>query len=389
MAWPLAQPSAGSTNPEFYAWHESLRGWANERVTGPVIDAYWGYGTDPSGATDSTTAINNAIAAAPHGGGVYLKNGVYRVSGSGVQLGNKQIRLFGDGVGSSSPDGVNNARLRPVTANMTAITVGTGTSLQHNGPTIERISVNNDQGTTGVRGMLIQGVNRGVVREVGFSTCQDGLQLSQAGQSDVSWWGFYDLKCYRNTRYSFHGGDSFGYWMIGGDFEVNTSTAYCIYADQLLSGKHYGVFMDGAAMVGNGVKLGWGSYCDFFGCKLETLNIGIDIQGGTEAWQGAHNRVWGGSVGGNYTNVGTAVRCGAATGDNLFWGVTAGGYNKGFENLAPVVNGNHWYGSAPDATIPGATWKPSVTGSRGGNAALASLLTGLDSAGLIVNNTTA
>lgn len=36
-----------------------------------------------------------------------------------------------------------------------------------------------------------------------------------------------------------------------------------------------------------------------------------------------------------------------------------------------------------------ATAKPTVTGSRGGNAALASLLTGLASAGYIVDNTTA
>ena len=40
-----------------------------------------------------------------------------------------------------------------------------------------------------------------------------------------------------------------------------------------------------------------------------------------------------------------------------------------------------------DATPPSA--KPSVTGSRGGNAALASLITALASYGLITNNTTA
>lgn len=388
MVWPLTQPTPGAENPDFYSWHESLRGWANERVDGPVIDAYWRYSTDPSGSTDSTTAINSALAAAPHGGAVYLKNGIYRISGAGLTTGNKQIRLFSD-YGSASPDGVNGARLRPVTAGMTCLTIGTGTSLQHNGPIIENINVHNDLGTATVRGMLIQGVNRGVINKCGVALCQDGIQLSQAGQSDASWWGFYDLNMYRNTRYSFNAGDTFGYWMFGGDFEVNASGAYCIYSPSALGGKHFGVFMDGSAMVGNGVLLGWGSYCDFFGCKLENLAIGYDIQGGSQAWQGAHNRIWGGQVGGNFTDVGTAVRCGAATGDNIFYGVVVGGYNKGFEDLASNANGNFWYGPAPDATIPGAVWRPSVTGSRSSGAALTSLLSQLAAADLIQDNTTA
>src|SRR5260221_9757779 len=40
------------------------------------------YGADPTGVSDSTTAINNAITALPGGGVVYLPPGTYKTSGS-------------------------------------------------------------------------------------------------------------------------------------------------------------------------------------------------------------------------------------------------------------------------------------------------------------------
>jgi len=54
-------------------------------ITGPVFDVT-GYGADPTGATDSTTAIQNAINAAAVGGGVvFLPAGEFRVSPQGNQ----------------------------------------------------------------------------------------------------------------------------------------------------------------------------------------------------------------------------------------------------------------------------------------------------------------
>lgn len=55
-------------------------------VAGPVFDAVGGYGADPSGATDSTSAIQAAIDAAGAAGGgvVWLPAGTYKVAPSGT-----------------------------------------------------------------------------------------------------------------------------------------------------------------------------------------------------------------------------------------------------------------------------------------------------------------
>lgn len=63
------------------------------------------------------------------------------------------------------------------------------------------------------------------------------------------------------------------------------------------------------------------------------------------------------------------------TGENQFW-------NNGFKNLSLGNASIGFYGTSPVA-------KPAVTGSRGGNAALASLLTQLAALGLITDSTTA
>jgi hypothetical protein len=63
------------------------------------FDAVVTYGADPTGAVDSTTAIQNAIAAAG-GGTTYLEPGIYKVSGAAgylFNLSSKGARLLGDG----------------------------------------------------------------------------------------------------------------------------------------------------------------------------------------------------------------------------------------------------------------------------------------------------
>jgi hypothetical protein len=59
------------------------------------------WGADKTGASDSTTAINNAIADVPAAGGViYAPTGIYELSGN-LTVTNKHIKFKGDGQGKS------------------------------------------------------------------------------------------------------------------------------------------------------------------------------------------------------------------------------------------------------------------------------------------------
>ena len=77
-------------------------------VTGPVFNAVTTYGADPSGARDSTTAIQNAInaAAAAGGGVVFLPAGTYLVAHQGngnevLRIDSSNVVLRGAGWGES------------------------------------------------------------------------------------------------------------------------------------------------------------------------------------------------------------------------------------------------------------------------------------------------
>ncbi len=77
-------------------------------IVGPIFNAATTYGADPSGASDSTTAIQSAIlAAAAEGGGVvFLPAGTYRVapvgtSNAALRIQNPNIVLRGAGVGQT------------------------------------------------------------------------------------------------------------------------------------------------------------------------------------------------------------------------------------------------------------------------------------------------
>lgn len=117
---------------------------------------------------------------------------------------------------------------------------------------------------------------------------------------------------------------------------------------------------------------------DFY---LDTTNTGVYYGPKTSgAWTGPFNF---GPVANTMLLTGTQT----AAGDKTFSGYTtlAGGQANGAFTVlgAFETEGNlGFYGTTPIA-------KPTVTGSRGGNAALASLLTALASLGLIVDNTTA
>ncbi|WP_160323701.1 glycosyl hydrolase family 28-related protein [Frankia sp. BMG5.23] len=80
--------------------------WANAPVD--WINVVTAYGADPTGTTDSTTAIQNAINALPSGGSatgfvissgggtIYLPRGTYKVSNT-LTVNNGLVRLIGDG----------------------------------------------------------------------------------------------------------------------------------------------------------------------------------------------------------------------------------------------------------------------------------------------------
>lgn len=63
------------------------------------------YGADPTGATDSSVAINSAIAAASEGGVVYMPTGIFLITGPIVLQ--KSVTLLGDHGATSSGDDAN------------------------------------------------------------------------------------------------------------------------------------------------------------------------------------------------------------------------------------------------------------------------------------------
>ncbi|MEX2581620.1 MAG: DNRLRE domain-containing protein [Verrucomicrobiales bacterium] len=75
-------------------------------VEGPIFDAVSGFGADPTGATDSTTAIQQAIEAAAQAGGgvVLLPEGLFHVApppgeSAALSIGTSGIVLRGEGEG--------------------------------------------------------------------------------------------------------------------------------------------------------------------------------------------------------------------------------------------------------------------------------------------------
>src|SRR5688572_28343239 len=77
-------------------------------ITGPVFNVVTGYGADPTGAANTTVAIQSAIdaAAAAGGGVVYLPAGTYKVSPQGtntwaLRVATNNIVLRGAGVGQT------------------------------------------------------------------------------------------------------------------------------------------------------------------------------------------------------------------------------------------------------------------------------------------------
>lgn len=77
-------------------------------VSGPIYDAVTGYGADPTGATDSTNAIQAAITAAGNAGGgvVYLPAGTYKISPQGsnsysLRITKSNVLLRGAGASST------------------------------------------------------------------------------------------------------------------------------------------------------------------------------------------------------------------------------------------------------------------------------------------------
>jgi hypothetical protein len=106
-------------------------------ITGPIFDAVATYGADPTGASDSTVAIQNAIdAAASAGGGVvYLPTGNYLISPQGsnnycLVISGSNIVLRGAGAANTFLTNTEtNMRSKQVIRVSTSVSIGSGVSL--------------------------------------------------------------------------------------------------------------------------------------------------------------------------------------------------------------------------------------------------------------------
>jgi uncharacterized repeat protein (TIGR02543 family) len=105
-------------------------------ISGPIYNAATGYGADPTGATDSTNAIQSAINAAGNAGGgvVYLPAGTYKISPQGtnsysLRITKSNVVLRGAGASSTFLLNTATAMTNKSVIDVTPSSVSTGTAV--------------------------------------------------------------------------------------------------------------------------------------------------------------------------------------------------------------------------------------------------------------------
>ena len=142
-----------------------------------------------------------------------------------------------------------------------------------------------------------------------------------------------------------------------------------------------GLTVNGAVDINSSVSISGALTMETTDIKRNVDSSGLLIYGGTGASDGANLRFYG-MTNGSLPGV-LRMQFGGATGTSSVGYHVLEGRNSG-GTVTEYFRANHtglgWWGATPVA-------KPTVTGSRGGNAALDSLLTALANYGLITNST--
>jgi hypothetical protein len=389
---PFADLSAGSTKKTTVVGIHALGvNWINVKA----------YGATGDGATDDRAAIQAAIDAVPATGGtVYFPVGKYVVGSPGLDITTRQgLTFLGDYATSFNESGTLGAQLY-AGANSITLVNGVNSSLVHQGHQFRSINFYSNN-KTGVTLVSLKDVNHWI-----FDNCN--FHLSSGSTSSVC----LTLDMANDNAY-------------GLLQHVTWTTDVSSTALNVVSSNGFTAIANNFSCTGTGTLITLGNDCAFYDCKWN-FDPGADGAHVT-VQDGGGNRFIGCSfedhAGTNYCVLVNHPSTGFHPARTMFIGCysTANKFIKIGSNAnltllvaclstgspGDVNDAGHatiqllgadssgaqivQTGSASKVGFFGTTaiTRPTVTGSRGGNAALASLATALDSLGLITNSTSA
>jgi hypothetical protein len=367
------------------------------------------FGAVGNGTTNDAAAIQAAIDAASAvatGATVEFPPGFYKIN-TGLTLTAPNVRLVGLGgpghmgiSGSFSGRSYATAVIHSDTAGLVLLTIGTTATTDWRGPTIENLTFNDSSaGNSTIAGaILVQRMNNGVIRNCGFNRISAGYGIkTNATSGNPQYWTIERanmLACLTGIDMRSPSSD----WVIRDCVIWGAGSS----GPGVVAGS-FGMRLNGTAKVfGTSVQYNdieievGGDHNQLIGCTIEAAgaNTAPAPSVGVDVISGANNVVDVEAANTHLYTVnpvriaaaatGTVVRNYRATGAPAV-PIADSGVNTSHTSL-PAGNkfaGNMgFYGTPPIA-------KPTVTGSRSGNAALASLLTQLAALGLVTDSSTA
>lgn len=358
------------------------------------------------GVTDDRAAIQSAIDALPSRGGViYFPAGNYKINASGgigLQLNAKDSVTFEGELGSSFNEAIGGSgtELTCGSSSMTLVSCISG-SIKQRGPRFKNINFGSDLASCKL--VAITKTNNW-----GFENCRFGgngttligLELDLGASGDNNW------NTLINCKFSWGGSSGSagiainaiecGMHMYACTFNLNTGMI------GLKLGKAQSVMATNCYWTGATSTTGYAIYCEggscqFIGCSFEnfggdTTNPSVKIVDGTEPAQGKNNKIIGchfgsGTIG---IDIGTSCNNNVCIGNTFSTSTSITDSGTSTTIIHPdEVKIAPWSGSKIGAFGTAPASRPTVTGSRGGNAALASFLTGMANLGFIVDSSSA
>lgn len=360
------------------------------------------FGAKGNGIADDTAAIQAAVKACVGGGTVWFPTGLYLTSAA-IDISEKPgICLAGPKGGPYYKWGAldmsdrSGAVLMLTRNNQVGISsdrTGRPTVL-HQGPVIEGLTVIGKPGTKGTVGYKNVGVNRFTLRNCGFFFLDTGVKVAFNAVLGASGeWGMIDQCSVSNCVTYGLDIDAPGLTVIGGEYTASGKIANIIIRENSANVRLMGLKVN--VGLGDGIVC-LGTLSQLIACNVERDNAGVGSHikmdgAATPLLSGHSNVVIGCAVSGKKTGTGvtvmpnahytsivalTAYDVGVSVKDS---GVCTTMQNSSGDFKFPAKIG--FYGTNPVA-------RQAVSGSRGGNAALTSLLASLAATGLISNNTT-
>ena len=386
---------------------QEMGGWVNVKDRS-LTDG----GANGDGTTDDRAAIQSAIDSLPaRGGVVYFPAGNYKVNASagiGLDLSAKDsVTLQGEfGTSFNETLGTRGTCITAGSSSMTLLKCDGGASVKQFGPRIRNINLGSDQASTKLA--RFEMVNHWGFEDCTFSGAGSGLIALELDipttdhPSGDNNWNFLE-RC----RFSFASGVGTsarainalecGFFAHNCVFNLETGMMgiRAIKAQGLHLVNCY--FTGGTSTTGHAIY-SEGGFHDYIGCHFENITAGANASiklvepGGALPYQGRSHKI----IGCTFASGATAIDVGTGVVETLILGnvyaVTTQVVDSGGGTL--ILDGDFakiagwsgaklgFYGTAPAS-------KQTVTGSRGGNAALGSLLSALSAYGFITDSTSA